>query len=249
MVSVLKKLVPGPLRPVAKKALILFRKYFPNRGQSLRTTVDWWDQWLRNKGNEWPMDYSMRLDPNCPVDEWQEKILDMLPEPEIRVLDVGCGAMTYFGKVHPHKKIQVFCCDQLATETNKLLKKYNLNPPVQPEACDTERLVEHYGQEKFHAVSARNCIDHCYDPVKAIEQMILVCRIGGVVMLRHAPHEGISNEYNDQHKWNFDLTPEGKVELSGRWTRVIVDDHFHDRVEFHNELSQGFICTHGIRKR
>ena len=76
-------------------------------------------------------------------------------------------------------------------------------PPTLPERCDGEQLLERLGPDRFHVAVAINSIDHSYDPVDVIKQMVAVIRVGGTVWLSHRINEGEHEQYHGLHQWNF----------------------------------------------
>jgi SAM-dependent methyltransferase len=93
--------------------------------------------------------------------------------------------------------------DTLGDEYQKLLKKYGVVPLVPTQQLDAEKLSERFAPDTFDIAHARNCLDHSYDPVLAIEQMLLVTKPGGVVALVHSHNEGAVELYRGLHQWNF----------------------------------------------
>ena len=73
-----------------------------------------WDRFLRNQGDGWPEDYRRRLDPELPLQPAYVELLDQTPADPVRVLDVGAGPLTMFGKKHPRKTILLTATDALA---------------------------------------------------------------------------------------------------------------------------------------
>lgn len=72
-----------------------------------------------------------------------------------------------------------------------------------PVAGEAERLADAFGENSFDLVYARNCLDHGYDPMLAIQQMLKVVRVGGVVLFEHGVNEGERQGYQGLHQWNF----------------------------------------------
>lgn len=59
----------------------------------------------------------------------------------------------------------------------------------------------------FDLVHANNCLDHSYDPIKAIQEMFTVLKPGGYMYLRHEINVAQVADYVGLHQWNF--RPEG----------------------------------------
>ena len=54
-------------------------------------------------------------------------------------------------------------------------------------------------------VSARNSIDHTYDPLEAIKQMLRCVKENHIVAMDHVENEGKHQHYRGLHQWNLTL--------------------------------------------
>jgi SAM-dependent methyltransferase len=135
---------------------------------------------------------------------------------DARILDVGAGPLTWLGKKHEGKSINITAIDPLADEYDRILEKYRIHPLVRTEKLAAENLMERFPADSFGLVFARNCIDHSFDPEKAILQMINVVETGGYVLLEHRPNEAENENYSGLHQWNFSMSPEGNFLISSK---------------------------------
>lgn len=119
-----------------------------------------------------------------------------------RILDVGCGPATVLGGFVDGKKLDVTAIDPLANQYNRLYKEHNLCPLISPIYGEAENLSD-VVQGKFHFVYSRNALDHSYNPIRAIQNMINICAKGGVVFFENAINEGYKEGYKGLHQWNF----------------------------------------------
>lgn len=165
--------------------------------------VEFWDRWFRTQGAEWPEDFKKRLDPALPVSAAYVALLDQIPSNPVRVLDVGAGPLTIFGRTHPRKQIVLVPTDALAREYDTLLEKYKVVPPVRTIFAEAESLTSHFPAESFDLVHAQNSIDHCRSPYDAVRQMLTAAKVGGWVRLNHAENEAENEKYTGFHQWNF----------------------------------------------
>jgi SAM-dependent methyltransferase len=168
--------------------------------------INWWDQWLETRGMSWPAEYDERLDPHTELSEYHRGFVERLPGPEIRILDVGAGPLTCLGKQTPGRKLTIVAADALAPHYDRLLAKHGVMPIVRTVAADAERLTDVFPERAFDLVNARNCIDHTYDPLEAIRQMIRVAREDSYVLLNHAENEAQNEHYVGMHQWNFTMS-------------------------------------------
>ena len=90
-----------------------------------------------------------------------------------------------------------------------------MHPHVRTCKCETERLTEMFGFDRFDVVHARNTLDHSYDPIRAVREMARVTKPGGTVLLQHYPNEGQNEGYQGMHSWNLSVV-EGTFTVSKR---------------------------------
>src|SRR4051794_5126905 len=104
--------------------------------RELPTEVEFWREWLRSGGLDWPWSYRERLDPDTPLAE--PLILDRLSGDAVRILDVGAGPLTSLGRRHPSSSIEVVAVDPLAARYDELLAEAGVVPPVRTLPCRGE---------------------------------------------------------------------------------------------------------------
>jgi SAM-dependent methyltransferase len=184
----------------------------------IKYEIDFWDSYLSTGGLQWSADYLGRLNPELPL---QVRPSELLPEKkEISILDVGAGPFTFLGKINEGKKIDITAVDPLADEYDFLLAKYNIIPLVRTRRVAAEDLTSFYQDFSFDLVFARNCIDHSYNPEKAILQMIRIVRNESFVLLEHRENEAKNENYSGLHQWNFSVSSSGDFLISSKYTLV-----------------------------
>ena len=191
--------------------------------EGLAHELHFWDWWFRTKGLIWPEGYIDRLNPNQPLQQRIENIIQKIPRENINILDVGAGPLTLFGKRSVNRNIKITAVDPLADEYNALLKKYKVKPVVVTQKAEAETLLEVFAENTFDVVHAQNCIDHCYDPLLAIKQMIAVAKEGGTILLGHAESEAEKQDYAGLHQWNFTVEG-GAFIIKGHGREINVND-------------------------
>lgn len=165
---------------------------------ALTGEVRFWEKNLRTYKQ-----LSGRLDPTMPLQPEIAELLPSGPGPALRVLDVGAGLVTWLGKTIPDRELTVEAVDALGDEYAGIFERVGLTPPVPTLQCDTERLSDRFGENEFDLAYARNTLDHSYDPVTAIREMIRVAKPGAPVLLEHAENEAEEERYLGLHQWNF----------------------------------------------
>jgi SAM-dependent methyltransferase len=170
---------------------------------ALDDEMAFWREWMSTQGSKWPDDFRFRLDPESVI---QTSISEHLTgvASRVRLLDVGAGPLTVVGKRWPGHDLELTAVDALADKYDALLEEFKITPPVRTRRCDTELLSEAFAPESFDVAYALNTLDHSYQPLDAIRQMVAVVKPGGIVLLQHHPNEAENEDYTGLHQWNFD---------------------------------------------
>ena len=143
------------------------------------------------------------------------------PGSTVRILDVGSGPLTYLGKRWPEREVQIVAVDPLAEEYKALLAKHSIQPLVTPLAVHGENLLDAFQPNSFDLAYARNSLDHSYDPIKVICNMLCLVKPLHYVCLWHVVNEGIRQSYNGLHQWNFNIRRGDFIIGDGRRTRSV----------------------------
>lgn len=168
----------------------------------LPSEVAFWDAYFRTQGmGIYAEHYQLRLDPSAP---FLDTLRPYLPVAEpVAVLDVGAGPISPINPRWPGRTIHVTAVDPLAAEYDRILARYGIIPRVRTVAGDGEMLTEQFPAAPFDLAYAANCLDHSYDPLRAITQMLAVVKPGGWVVLDHNIREGAHQRYRGLHQWDF----------------------------------------------
>lgn len=137
--------------------------------------------------------------------------LDRLSQPSISILDVGAGPLTPLGKVYPGKDLKTTPIDPLADHYDHLLERLGIEPPVRTIAGHGERLLRTFGADSFDMAFAQNALDHAWDPILVIRNMLHVIKRHGYVLLRHVRNEAAHEQCRGLHQWNFDVRSEEPI--------------------------------------
>jgi hypothetical protein len=86
-----------------------------------------------------------------------------------------------------------------------------------------EDLSAFFAPDSFDLVHCINALDHSFDPLRAIHEMLRVARVGGTVVLMHQPNEAEAENYVGLHQWNFDVQ-DGRFVVWNRERRIDVAD-------------------------
>jgi SAM-dependent methyltransferase len=170
----------------------------------LADETDFWREYLRTGGSQWPDAYQSRIDPESELQEHIVQRLSGLGQ-RVSMLDAGAGPLTAVGKKWAGHEFTLTAVDALADQYDALLAEFGVTPPVRTRRCDTERLSEEFAADSFDVAYAVNTLDHSYEPMQAIREMLTVVRPGGIVLLEHFANEAENEAYRGLHQWNFDV--------------------------------------------
>jgi SAM-dependent methyltransferase len=173
--------------------------------------LDYWKEWVKLKTPN--RDGCITLRKRTKL---QKEILELLPEPsKSKVLDVGSSPLSVVGN---YPGLSLTLLDPLADKYKQL---YPASIVIKGSAENIP-----FENNYFDLVFSSNALDHCQDPVKAIQEMIRVVKPGCWILFEVYRNEVINNNYEGPHQWNFQ-TNCGRLYLS---------DKNYNSVEVENQL-------------
>jgi ubiquinone/menaquinone biosynthesis C-methylase UbiE len=119
-----------------------------------------------------------------------------------KVLDVGCGPLPSYGYYINGSKLNPIGIDSLANDYNQLIESYAPNVQFRGVHGYGKNLLNHFNEKEFDRVISINALDHSYDPILCINNMIKVCKSNGIIKFIVYENEAIHAEYNGLHQWN-----------------------------------------------
>jgi SAM-dependent methyltransferase len=168
---------------------------------------NFWKNWIKcegskNKNSNKKKEFIFRMDPNSSLQEYINNILlDYFKlNTTINILDVGAGPCTMLGKKSKNFELKITATDALA---NLYYKDDNFNPPIKTLQLETEKLSTKFNKETFDFIYCRNALDHHYDPILSIEQMIMVLKKKGIMLIEHRTNEAVVEKYQGLHQFNL----------------------------------------------
>jgi SAM-dependent methyltransferase len=207
---------------------------------ALPEEIQFWEWALKDDGRNWhPDEWRNCTNPNLDLQEELRQLIPAPPGARVRILDVGSGPLTRVGKQWPGRDLEIVPTDPLADKYNELFVKISLRPLVPPVVAHGEKLLDRFQPNYFDLAYASNSLDHSYDPVAAIGQMLAVTKPGHYVYLWHAVNEGVRERYSGLHQWNFDIRNGEFVVDDGRRTQSITAT-FKDQAEVSCEFAKYF---------
>jgi SAM-dependent methyltransferase len=188
----------SPVRPSKGRPMAADRMA---RKEGKQIEIDFWSRWFETKGLEWKKEYRDRLDPNL---LFQDYLIKYLPKsPVCTILDVGAGPLTALGKKLTGCEIAITAVDPLAREYEEILERFNISPVVKTQYCEAEKLSENFLPDYFDFVHVLNAMDHSYDPIEGMRQMLKVVKKNCFIFMSHASNEAEKENYIGFHQWNF----------------------------------------------
>ncbi len=171
----------------------------------LTSEISFWDNYISNEGSIFQADFANRTNPEHPLQPHIVEYLQHIPDPEIKILDVGAGPLTVLGKSWPPKKIRITAVDPLADEYDLALERAGVTPLVRTTWCHGELLLERFPRASFDLVYAQNSLDHSYNPLLIIKNMLALVKVNRYMLLEHATNEAENENYFGLHQWNFNV--------------------------------------------
>lgn len=166
----------------------------------VNSEIKFWDNLFASKGRNGgdPEIFQYRINPKCPF-----QISKDLESENSRVLDVGSGPYSRLGYIYNDRMVDLTLVDPLAYVYKKLECKYGFDFVVSPRTGLVECLSLLLPRNQYDLVHMSNSLDHSFDPVEGIKQLLYVTRVGGKVILRH--HNNVAEEegYEGLHQWNL----------------------------------------------
>jgi len=165
--------------------------------------INFWRSYFKTEGLRWKENYKNKLNPSLPL---QETIAKYIPShlKHARILDVGAGPLTNLGKVLDACKLAIVAVDPLAEEYDSILSEFGIEPFVRTTYGEVERLSRQFKPNTFDLVHINNALDHSYNPMKGIFEMLKVVKHSHYVVLGHTKNEAERENYKGFHQWNFD---------------------------------------------
>jgi SAM-dependent methyltransferase len=200
-----------------RKTILCFSPAYRAWHSGISFEEEFWDSWMREKGgrNQWHTEFLSRCSPDLPLQQHITSLIDAPPGAEVHLLDVGAGPLTLLGKQWDGRKLHITAVDPLAEQYDRLLAKYRIEPPVRTIYAEAENLRATFSADHFDLVYAQNSIDHCFNPLRAIRQMLKVVKPGCYVFLAHSVKEGKRENYIGFHQWDF-YAEGGELFISNR---------------------------------
>jgi len=165
--------------------------------------LDVWLNGLESELNFWASVIATGRAGDRILDDRKFDLEQYLDKEETSFIDIGSGPFATTGKYTEKTNLIFKAVDPLAYIYKALKLKGKITTGITPEYCMVERLVEKYGENKFDIVHMQNSLDHVFNPLIGIMQILGICKIGGKIILRHIENEAEKENYMGFHQWNL----------------------------------------------
>jgi len=192
--------------------------------------LQFWNRVLETGGGEWPDDFKRRLDPDLPLEDWIIDGMAIDDSRPLKVLDVGAGPLTVLGKRHKGAKIDITAVDPLAPFYSEIVSRLSIERLIETVQAFAEDLTAYFEVSTFDLAHCRNALDHSFDPMRGVDEMLAVTRVGGRIILLHNANEGETEKYQGFHQWNFDVE-NGRFIMWSKQSRIDVTERVKSYAE------------------
>jgi len=200
--------------------------------------TSFWDSYIESKGQEWA-----RFNRDVPIAPAFRPYLE-LPDNEsestevkfLNVLVVGSGPGSDIGySDYEDAKVNLVLTDPLAKIYDDVFKKQNAYPPHQIMNLAAEELECFFQPDVFNLVDSTNALDHAYDPVEALRQMVRVTAPCAWIIVELFENEANVESGNGLHQWNFHMN--GSRLALGKYNTTVLYDLTDEMSKVGAELS------------
>lgn len=181
-----------------------FKEYLLKWLEGLYDEIDFWRDYM--EGEEWKKspNFSKTVSPNRRF-ELEDDLPLKYEGRNYYFADIGSGPFSRCGVITDKVNLHAISIDPLAYPYKILKKKNNFDNKIRLQTGFVELLDYYFEENSFDMVHMSNSLDHCFDAVFGIWQLLYICKIGGQVILRHAENEAENADYNGLHQWNLSL--------------------------------------------
>lgn len=127
--------------------------------------------------------------------------------------------MTSLGSTLEGRKIDLTACDPLAFFYTEIAGKYGVDRPIETQVGFAEELSAFFQPGTFDVIHCCNALDHSFEPMRGIEEMLIVAKPTGRIVLSHAINEAEHEQYSGLHQWNLDAQ-DGKFVIWNKSQRI-----------------------------
>lgn len=164
--------------------------------------IFFWKNYMETRGGIFKGGFASTVEKNRKF-VLEEDLLFFEGKSKINFIDVGSGPFSRCGFMTEKIELNCISVDPLADIYTILKKQNHLENGVDLRFGFVELLDKKFEKNSFDFVHMSNALDHSFDPVLGIAQLLYICKIGGKVILRHNENEAEAEQYDGFHQWNL----------------------------------------------
>lgn len=182
-----------------------YEEYYTKWLSGLDGEIEYWKLFMEEKGGASFHGFEKTISSCRPFELEDDVPLECIGRGIYRFLDVGAGPFSRCGRITEKVTLDALSVDPLASVYIALKIKNGIDNGVRLETGFVELLNKKFQQNTFDMVHMSNSLDHSFDAVYGIYQLLYVCKTGGKVILRHSENEAEKAGYSGLHQWNLSL--------------------------------------------
>ena len=194
--------------------------------------LEFWNEYIRNQGGIFKKKWGLTTDPNRKF-VLEEDIPQDKNGKAFYFLDVGSGPFSRCGFVTDRVILKHTAIDPLAAAYKMMKEKEGINTRVNLKEGFVEILDCFVEKNSFDLVHMSNSLDHSFDPIIGVFQLLNACKIGGKVILRHKQNEAETEKYEGFHQWNLSVNVNNNRFVIWRGSEIYV---INDLIEEYAEI-------------
>lgn len=181
-----------------------YREYYEKWLSGLEEEIEFWKMYMEERGGLYFHGYNKTISPNRKFELEDDIPLESYGK-EYIFIDIGSGPFSRCGRLTDKVKLNALSVDPLASVYKILKEKNKIDNGVKLECGFVELLSRQFPENTFDMVHMSNSLDHSFDAMYGLYQLLYICKIGGKVILRHTENEAERERYNGLHQWNLSL--------------------------------------------
>lgn len=203
--------------------------------EGVRDELLFWEDYMTSEGGDYFRNFEWNVEPYKHF-ELEDELGEYDRNSDVRFVDVGSGPFSRCGCRTDLVNLDVTAVDPLAPAYNELKKQNHLENGVTIKTGFLELLHRSFEENAFDIVHMSNSMDHSFDPITGLYELLYICKIGGKVILRHAENEAENGGYQGLHQWNLSVhRKEGKFIIWNRDTEIDIGELLGDSVKIQIE--------------
>ncbi|NOV17890.1 methyltransferase domain-containing protein [Ensifer adhaerens] len=171
--------------------------------QEWQAEIDSEISFWRNLINREGKGFGKRFTRKEAIPEFLPDLVQLMTSPEISIADVGCGPVPIVIGQNYRKPVRIVGCDPLSDKYQELMAAHGIAPTVELHSIAGERLLDAFAPESFDVSHIRNALDHSFDPLQIVSNMVDITKPGGLIIVRNIVNEGVRQNYDGLHQWNI----------------------------------------------